>query len=363
MSIGDKMRGLILAGGTGTRLRPLTHTGPKQLIPIANKPVILYALEDLKEAGITDIGVILGNNMPEQVKELLGDGSTYGVKITYIVQGAPKGIAHAVGISQEFMGDAPFVVYLGDNILKSGIKDMVDEFLQSDYDAMIALSKVRDPQRFGVAELDKKGEVIRLVEKPKEPKSDLALVGVYLFRSAIFDAIKTLKSSWRNELEITEAIDKLMASKEHKVHSHIVKGWWKDTGKPEDILEANKLVLGDIKQVVEGTVEKNATIHAPVSIGERSVVRSGSVIKGPVVIGRNCIIGPDAHIGPHTSIGDGSIIKSANIESSVIMGEVTIDCNKKIIDSLIGRKTEILTAKNLPKGYRFVIGESSFIQL
>lgn len=203
------------------------------------------------------------------------------------MQGEPKGIAHAIAVAHDFLKDEPFVVYLGDNILKSGIKNMVDEFLQSDYDAMIALSRVRDPQRFGVAELDEKGEVIKLVEKPKEPKSDLALVGIYLFRSSVFDMIKTLKPSWRNELEITEAIDKLVSSKQHKIHAHIVEGWWKDTGKPEDILEVNHLVLDGV------------TVRGRVLIDNDTVVKAGSVIKGPVIIGKNCKIGPNAYICDH----------------------------------------------------------------
>ncbi|NLI73696.1 MAG: glucose-1-phosphate thymidylyltransferase, partial [Euryarchaeota archaeon] len=238
------MKGLILAGGNGTRLRPLTHTGPKQLIPIANKPNILYCLEDLREAGITDIGVILGNNMPEQVRELLKDGADYGVRITYIEQGEPKGIAHAVGCAEEFMGDDPFVVYLGDNLLQGGIHYMVDEFADGDMEALVALTSVKDPAKFGIAELDANGSLIGLEEKPKNPKSDLAMIGIYFLRSSIFPIIKQLKPSWRNELEITDAIDKLR-KKTGKVSTHMVRGWWKDTGRPEDIIHANRMVLSE----------------------------------------------------------------------------------------------------------------------
>lgn len=355
------MKGLILAGGYGTKLRPLTHTGPKQLIPIANKPNILYCLEDLKEVGIKNISVILGNIMPEKVKELLGDGSKYGVKITYIVQGEPKGIAHAVELAEEFMGDEPFVVYLGDNILKGGIGGLVQVFEKSKADAVVGLCKVEHPERFGVAELDKKGKIIKLVEKPKKPKSDLALIGIYLLRKNIFDVIKTLKPSWRNELEITEAIDKLVQSK-HKVDAYVLTGWWKDTGRPEDILEVNRLVLDDLTPYNKGVVEENVTVTGKVGIGENTVLKTGTVIRGPVIIGNNCTIGPNTYIGPYTSIGDYCNIVNGDIESSIVMEGVKITCKKKIIDSLIGKNSTILSAENsLPSGYRLVLGENSIV--
>src|SRR5256885_6102252 len=275
------MKGIILTGGAGTRLRPLTHTGPKQLIPIANKPNVLYCLEDLRDAEITDIGVILGDNQPGKVRELLGDGSKWGVHITYIVQGAPKGIAHAVLCAEAFAGDDPFCVYLGDNILKGGIRGMVDEFQTKGYDAEVMLCRVPNPEKFGVAELDGQGHIVSLVEKPKLPKSDLALVGIYLLRASIFPIIHDLKPSWRNELEITEALDHLRVQG-GKLKAHIVTGWWKDTGKPEDILEANHLLLEDIDRKIEGTVEAGARVEGRVRIGARTVVKSGSVIRGPV---------------------------------------------------------------------------------
>jgi len=260
------MKGLILSGGHGTRLRPLTHTGPKQLIPVANKPVLFYAIEDLKEAGVTDIGLILGTNMPEKVKEAVGDGSKFGVNITYIMQGEPKGLAHAVAVAQDFVGEDPFIMYLGDNILKSGIKEFVEGFEESDYQARILLQPVDNPRQFGVAELDDKGNVINLVEKPEHPKSDLALVGIYLFKSSIFDVISRIKPSWRGELEITDAIQELLNT-ELKVDSHIVKGWWKDTGKPEDVLDANHLILDVLESEDNGEVEEGAKISGRVYIG------------------------------------------------------------------------------------------------
>ncbi len=355
------MKGLILSGGHGTRLRPLTHTGPKQLIPIANKPVLFYAIEDLKEAGVTDIGLILGTNMPEMVKEAVGDGSKFGVNITYIMQGEPKGLAHAVAVAQEFVGKEPFIMYLGDNILKSGIKEFVEGFEESDYQARILLQKVENPQQFGVAELNQEGHVIHLVEKPKEPKSDLALVGIYLFKSSIFEAIKNIKPSWRDELEITDAIQELLNSKK-KVDSHIVRGWWKDTGKPEDVLDANHLILDVLESYNDGKIEEGAKINGRVAIGEGTVVRKGSVIRGPVIIGKECVI--DAYIGPYTAIGDHTTVTGGEIESSIVMGHAKIECNERIVDSLIGNHSCIVSVENrLPKGRRFVIGENSVVNL
>lgn len=353
------MKGLILAGGTGTRLRPLTHTGPKQLIPIANKPNIMYCLEDLRDAGITEIGVILGNNMPEKVRELLGDGSRYGVKITYIFQGDPKGIAHAVGCAQEFIGDDPFVVYLGDNILTGGIKYMVEEFASLDCEAMIALCPVENPEKFGIAELDEQGNIVRLVEKPKNPKSNLAMIGIYFLKKSIFSIIKNLKPSWRNEIEITDAIDQLNRQT-GKVIARIVRGWWKDTGKPEDILAANHLMLEMIESRNDGIVEDDVKLIGRVNIGKGTLIKKHSVVRGPTIIGKNCIIGPDTYVGPYTSIGDNTTLIGCEIESSIIIGDVYIECKKKIIDSLVGAGCRICSAENaIPKGCRFIIGENS----
>lgn len=355
------MKGLILSGGHGTRLRPLTHTGPKQLIPIANKPVLFYAIEDLKEAGVTDIGLILGTNMPEKVKEAVGDGSKFGVNITYIMQGEPRGLAHAVAVAQDFVGEEPFIMYLGDNILKSGIKELVDGFADSDYQARILLQQVDNPQQFGVAELDNNENVIHLVEKPEEPKSDLALVGIYLFKSSIFKAISQIEPSWRGELEITDAIQELINSK-LKVDSHVVQGWWKDTGKPEDVLDANHLILDVLESQNNGEIEEGAKINGRVSIGRGTVVKKNSVIRGPVIIGKNCKI--DAYIGPYTSIGDNSRITGGEIESSIVVGDALIECNERIVDSLIGNHSHIVSEENnLPRGHRFVLGENSLVNL
>lgn len=357
------MKGLILAGGHGTRLRPLTHTGPKQLIPLANKPNILYCLEDLRDAGITDIGVILGDILPEKVKELLGDGSAFGVRITYVVQGFPAGIAHAILCAESFLGDDAFCVYLGDNVLKGGIRSMVREFEEHAYDAEVMLCHVPNPEKFGVAELDAEGRILSLVEKPKAPKSDLALVGIYLLRKGIFPIIRGLKPSWRNELEITEALDHLR-TQGARLKAHTVTGWWKDTGKPEDILEANHLLLDGIEKKIQGTIEEGARIEGRVQIGKGTVVKSGSVIRGPAIIGADCVIGPNTYVGPYTAIGDGSRLIEADIEASIVIGDCVIEGTDKIVNSLIGRHTTIRSGgKGLPRGHQLVLGENSTLVL
>jgi len=357
------MKGLLLSGGSGTRLRPLTHSGPKQLIPVANKPVLVYALEDLKRAGITDVAVILGLNGREQVIERIGDGGQYGINVSYIDQGAPLGIAHAVACAEDFMGEEPFVVYLGDNILRHGITQLVSDFDKISCDAVVALQRVPDPQRYGVADLDDSGHLIQLVEKPTAPKSDLALVGVYLFTRSIFDAIQHIEPSWRNELEITDAIQNLIDNKRVVKH-HIIQGWWKDTGMPEDILEVNRLLLDDLVPVADGIIEEGATVKGRVSIGKGTVLRAGSVVFGPSIIGDNCTIDAGTYIGPYTSIGDGTRISGAHIEDSIVIGESFIACKKTIVESLIGDKTQIRSIdQKLPKGHRLIVGSGSSIDL
>lgn len=357
------MKAVILSGGHGTRLRPLTHTGPKQLIPIANKPNILYCIEDVLGSGIRDIGIILGNIMPEKVIEFLGDGAMWGARITYIRQGEPKGIAHAVACAREFVGADSFVVYLGDNILKGGITHMVREFHTTKPDAAVALCPVKNPQAFGVAELDGEGRVVRLVEKPKEPKSNLALTGIYFFTTSIFDAIGRIRPSWRNELEITDAIDTLVQDGK-RVTVFRVSGWWKDTGKVEDLLEANRLVLDDIQTSCRGTMEEGAVVKGRVSVGEGTVIAKGAVVNGPAVIGSRCSIGPGTYIGPYTAVGDGSRITGAHIEDTIIVGDARIECTARITESLIGRAATITSADGLlPEGTRLVIGENSQLRL
>ena len=357
------MKGVILSGGTGSRLRPITHTGPKQLVPVANKPVLEYAIEDLKEAGITEVGVILGNVGRDEIQELLGDGSEYGVDITYIVQGNPLGLAHAVGCAEEFVGDDDFVVYLGDNILKQGISELVDSFEQGDFGAGIALQEVDAPQAFGIADVDDDGTVRRLVEKPDDPPSNLALIGIYVFSPAVFDAIEEIEPSWRGELEITDAIQYLLEHG-HDIDSHTVGGWWKDTGKPEDILEANRLVLEDLHRTIDGMIEEGAEVRGEVELGDDARIESGAVVRGPVSIAEGTVVESDTYVGPYTSLGPDSRIANTHIENSVVIGDSEITTSGRIIDSLIGRSAEIGSAEDmLPEGRRLIVGENSNLKL
>ena len=355
----------MLHGGFGTRLRPLTHTGPKQLIRVAGKPVSQWALEDLRDAGIHKIAVVLGELGPERVVEYYGDGSRLGLKLTYIYQGYPYGLAHAVYTAKDFVGDEPFVVYLGDNVLTEGIGEYVRRFEESGADAMVLLAKVPNPQRFGVAKFDEKGRLVGLVEKPKLPPSDYALVGIYFFRPPhIFRAIETLKPSWRGELEITDAIQKLI-DWGLRVEYAIVRGWWKDTGTPKDILEANRLLL-DYKYpgtIIKGMVEDDARIEGRVYVDEGAVIRSGSVVRGPAYIGRNTIIGSNTYVGPYTSIGYNCRLVNVEIENSVVMDNVTLeDIGERITGSLIGSNVRIRRRNTRPKGIRFIIGEHAVIE-
>ncbi|MBN1295361.1 glucose-1-phosphate thymidylyltransferase [bacterium] len=351
------MKGLILSGGTGTRLRPLTYTRAKQLVPVANKPVLFYGLEAIIAAGITDLGIIVGDTHRE-IKEAVGDGSRWNARVTYIHQEAPLGLAHAVLTAEEFIGDEPFVMYLGDNLIIDGITSLVEEFRESDSNAQILLARVPNPQQFGVAELEN-GRVIRLVEKPKEPRSDLALVGVYMFDSSIFSAARRITPSHRNELEITDAIQEMIAMG-LTVDPHIVHGWWKDTGKLEDMLEANRMVLDRLTPYNRGTVDKRTTIDHRVAIEEGAVLE-GSYIRGPAIIGCNARI-IDSYIGPFTSIQRDTVIRNAEIEHSIVCeGAIISDIGVRIEDSLIGRMVELKKAVARPRAYRFVLGDRSVV--
>jgi glucose-1-phosphate thymidylyltransferase len=351
------MKGLILSGGKGTRLRPLTFTQAKQLVPVANKPVLFYGIEALRDAGIREIGIVVGDTK-EEIKAAAGDGSAWGIRITYIEQDAPLGLAHAVKISRGFLGDEPFVMYLGDNILKSGIVSLVREFEEKKPNAMILLTPVPDPQMFGVAELED-GRVVRLVEKPKEPKSNLALVGVYLFDPNIFEAVNSIQPSWRNELEITDAIQYLV-EKGYVVQPHLVGGWWKDTGKLEDILEANRLILETIVGRNEGSVDAASRVTGPVAI-EKGVVVRNSIIRGPAVIGEGAEIA-DSYVGPFTAIGKGCRIVGTEIEHSIVLeGSEIVDIGSRIDESLIGREVKIYKCPPKPSVFRFMVGDKSEI--
>ena len=350
------MKALILSGGSGTRLRPLTYSQQKQLIPIANKPVLFYAIEDVIEAGADEIGIILGPNK-EQVVDTVHTRS-WPVPIRFIYQGDPKGLAHTILVAEDFLDD-DFVMYLGDNILRDGIVLHGESFRKQGSDASVLLTEVEDPQRFGVADLNPDGSIRRLVEKPKVPPSNFALVGVYFFKPSIIEACKAIKPSWRNELEITDAIQWLI-EQGRKVDASFVKGWWKDTGKPEDILEANRLRLDDIEAKNEGKIVSTPLIG-------RVMIESGteierSVIKGPCIIGKDCAI-CDTYIGPYTSIGDGCRICGTEIEDTIIMDGSAIDRAGKIVESLIGRNVRIREGLTLPKGSRLIVGDNSEISL
>jgi len=357
------MKGVLLSGGTGSRLRPITHTGPKQLVPVANKPVLEYAIEDLKEAGITEIGVILGNKGRDDIQELLGDGSELGVDITYIIQGNPLGLAHAAGCARDFVGDDDFVMYLGDNILKSGVTDLVESFEAGEYGAGIALQEVENPEAFGIANVDHQGNVTELIEKPDQPPTNLALIGMYVFSPAVFDAIDELEPSWRGELEITDAIQDLLEDG-HAIDSHIVTGWWKDTGKPEDVLEANRLVLESKSLETEGSVEEGAETDGRIELPTSSTIESGAVVRGPVSIGENVTIKSGTYVGPYTSIGEKSTLENIHIENSVVIGDSRLTASGRIIDSLLGRSANVESADGLlPEGRRLVVGENSQLKL
>lgn len=353
------MKGLILSGGYGTRLRPLTYTSAKQLIPVANKPIIFYGIESLIKAGVKELGIVVGETAAE-VKSVVGDGEQFGIKFEYIYQEAPLGLAHAIKISRDFLKDEPFIMYLGDNILKEGVCDFVKKFQEVNPDALILLTRVSNPQDFGVAVVDEQGRVKRLIEKPKDPPSNLALVGVYLFNKEIFKAVNSIKPSWRNELEITDAIQWLLDNN-YRIESHLVKGWWKDTGKPEDIIEANLLVLEDIEPVNKGVIV-DTTINGRVQIGEGAKIER-SVIRGPAIIGEDTKI-VSAFIGPFSSIGKNVLIQNTEIECSVIMEGAQIkNLDRRIDRSIIGKNVVINQVDSLPRAHRLYLGDQSFVEL
>jgi len=349
------MKALILSGGEGTRLRPITHTAAKQLIPVANKPILFYGIEAVREAGIKDVGIVVGDTH-EEIKTAVGKGEKWGVKVTYIRQEAPLGLAHAVKIAQGYLKDEPFVMYLGDNIIRQGIKSLADEFRERRPNSQILLAHVENPQQFGVAELEG-DRVVRLEEKPKNPKSDLALVGVYMFDHHIFEAVNSIRPSWRKELEITDAIQYLIDGN-YEVHSHIINGWWKDTGKKEDLLEANRIMLDDIERKIRGKVDRDSKIHGKVQIDEGAEIVQ-STIRGPAIIGEGTRI-IHSYVGPFTSIYYNTLIEDSEIEHSIVMGECKITGLKsRIEDSLIGKNVVISRSTSKPQAYRFMVGDSS----
>jgi glucose-1-phosphate thymidylyltransferase len=353
------MKGLILSGGKGTRLRPITYTSAKQLVPVANKPVLFYGIEAIRDAGIKDIGIVVGDTKDE-VKAAVGDGSTFGVNVTYIEQDEPLGLAHAVLVSENFLGDDSFVMYLGDNLILGGIKELVREFEAEKPNAQILLASVPNPNQFGVAEL-KGGKVVRLVEKPENPMSDLALVGVYMFDKNIMKAVKGIKPSARGELEITDAIQYLI-DKGYDVHPHMVQGWWKDTGKLDDMLEANRMVLDSLERRLDGHVDSVSKVEFKVVV-EKGAEVINSVVRGPAIIGSGSRI-VNSFVGPFTAIDKNVQVYGSEVEHSIILeGSSINEVDRRIEDSLIGRNVEVGKSPLKPTAYRFMLGDNSKVGL
>lgn len=353
------LKGLILSGGSGTRLRPITHTSAKQLVPVANKPVLFYGIEALVEAGVTDIGIIIAPVTGEEIREEVGNGSRFGARITYIQQDQPAGLAHAVLTAEDFLAGSPFVMYLGDNLLRNGITSLVESFRSESPEAIILLTKVDDPRSYGVAELDG-DNVTGLVEKPENPPSDMALVGVYLFSSAIMEAARRLEPSARGELEITEAIQGLITDG-LDVRSEIVTGWWKDTGQLADMLEANRLVLEEIETDLQGNVD-DSKVEGRVILEEGATLRN-STVRGPAVIGRGAVV-EDAYVGPYTSIGTDVVVRNSEIEHSIMLAGSSIEnLASRIEASLLGRDVKVSRNHGLPKSMRLLVGDRSEIEI
>jgi glucose-1-phosphate thymidylyltransferase len=367
------VKGLILSGGAGTRLRPITHTSAKQLVPVANKPILFYGIEDMVEAGITEIGIITGETGPE-IREAVGDGSRWGAQVTYIPQEAPLGLAHCVLIARDFLGEDDFVMYLGDNLLRQGIAEFVETFEEDRHrssaltleggavppSAQILLARVADPQRFGVAEIGADGEVVRLVEKPEVPPSDLALVGVYLFDPSIHEAVASIDPSERGELEITDAIQWLI-DQGRRVRHEVLDGWWKDTGKLQPLLEGNRLVLETIEPSIRGTVDASSFIDGRVVIEEGAEIIN-STVRGPAIIGERTRI-VDSYIGPFTSVYFDCEIVGSELEHSVVLEESKVLGIDRIADSLIGKQVVVRRSETRPRATRLMVGDHSLVDL
>jgi glucose-1-phosphate thymidylyltransferase len=353
----ERLKGLILSGGRGTRLRPITYTSAKQLVPVANRPVLFYGIDAMAQAGIDDIGIIIAPETGDEIRAAAGDGSRWGVRITYIVQDEPAGLAHAVLTARAFLADSPFVMYLGDNLLQGGIEGLVGAFRANEPDALILLTPVSDPEHFGVAELD--GErVVALAEKPAEPRTNLALVGVYMFTPLIHDAAAAIEPSARGELEITDAIQHLVDAG-HRVEPHVVQGWWKDTGRLEDMLEANRLVLDTIAGRVDGElVDSQCDGRVVVEAGARL---ERSAVRGPAIIGAGAQL-IDAYVGPYSAIGEDCVIERAEVEHSILLaGSSVRDLDGRMESSLLGRNVHIARGAGQPRAYRFLVGDNSEI--
>ncbi len=361
------MKALILAGGAGTRLRPITHTSAKQLVPVANKPILFYGLEQMAEAGIIEVGIVVGDTA-EDIRTAVGDGSTWGLKVTYIPQDAPLGLAHCVLIARDFLGDDDFVMYLGDNLLRQGVKGFVERFEDEGRNgaglkpavAQILLARVPDPQRFGVAEIGPSGEVLRLVEKPVDPPSDLALVGVYLFDPTIHEAVRAIEPSGRGELEITDAIQWLIDNG-HRVNHEVLEGWWIDTGKKDPLLRCNRLVLETLEPRIHGSVDGKSAVEGRVVIEEGAEVVNSRIL-GPAIIGERTKI-VNSYVGPFSSVAADCVIRDAELEHSVVLQRSSIVDVPRLTDSLIGRDVEVSRSDRRPRALRLMLGDHSVVEL
>ena len=355
----EQLRGLILSGGKGTRLRPITHTSAKQLVPVANKPVLFYGIEAMAAAGIKEIGIIIAPETGEEIKLVAGDGSQFGVEITYILQDEPLGLAHAVLTAEPFPRDSPFVMYLGDNLLQGGIAELVDQFRSNEPEALILLTPVPDPENYGVAELNGGHSVKRLVEKPKEPATDLALVGVYMFTPQIHEAARAIEPSARGELEITDAIQ-FLVDDGRRVEPHIVTGWWKDTGRLEDMLEANRLILENVERRIDGDLDEESQVEGRVIV-EAGAKLVRSVVRGPAIIGSDARL-TDCYVGPYSAIAEGCAIERAEVEHSILLTGASVSgLDGRMESSLLGRNVKIRGDDRTPRAYRFMVGDNSEI--
>lgn len=356
------MKALILSGGKGTRLRPLTHTGAKQLVPVANKPILWYCIESIVAAGVKDIGIVISPETGDEVKNKTGNGDRFGANIEYILQSQPAGLAHAVKISQPFLGNDPFIMFLGDNLIELPLLTFLTDFIQKQLDALILLKQVANPSAFGVAQIDEHGKVIKLIEKPENPQSNLALVGVYFFQSSIHEAIARITPSARGELEITDAIQKLIDTNKVVAASEIG-GWWLDTGKKDDILSANQIILDTrLTSQILGEVDAVSHMSGRIQIGAGSKIINCK-IRGPVIIGENCYL-ENAYIGPYSSISDRVTIIDTELEHSVILNDTKItDIHQRIVDSLIGQRVSMKVSPKRPQALRFLVGDDSQLEI
>jgi glucose-1-phosphate thymidylyltransferase len=353
------LKGLVLSGGKGTRLYPITYTSAKQLVPVANKPILFRVIESIVEAGIEEIGVVVGDTAPE-IQAAVGEGKRFGARITYIPQEAPLGLAHAVKISQDFLGEDRFVMFLGDNVIQGGISGLIREFQSSAHNCQIVLTHVAEPQHYGVALLEE-GRIVRLVEKPRDPPSDLALVGIYMFDENVFEAVNAINPSWRGELEITDAIQWLVEAG-YDVHPYVHEGWWIDTGKPGDMLDANRLVLEELEPRIEGHVDRDSKVNGKVTI-ERGAEVINSVVRGPAIIGEETRL-VNSYVGPFTSIYHHVLVENSEIEHSIVLEHSKIlSIDQRIEDSLIGRNVTISRSPLKPRAYKLTLGDNSQVGL